>query len=48
MFIVACGIEKVVCERKYRSGADSEAMFLKAGVELVYVHDEVQKYAGEK
>jgi dCMP deaminase len=47
MFIVACGIEKVVCERKYRSGADSEKMFLEAGVELLYMSDEIQKYDGE-
>lgn len=48
MFIIACGIKKVVCEKKYRAGAWTEKHFKEAGVELVYKHNEVQKYAGEK
>lgn len=48
MFIIACGIKKVVCEKKYRSGAESEAMFRTAGVELVFKEEIVQKYEGEK
>ena len=42
--IINCGIERVVCERKYHTGAESEEMFKTAGVKLEYVHDEVQKY----
>jgi dCMP deaminase len=48
MFIIACGIKKVVCERKYRAGTESEEMFHLAGINLVYKYNEVQKYAGEK
>ncbi len=44
MLIINCGIERVVCERKYHAGAESEAMFAEAGIALEYVYDEVQKY----
>jgi dCMP deaminase len=44
MLIINCGIDRVVCEKKYHAGAESEAMFKTAGVELAYVNDEVLKY----
>jgi dCMP deaminase len=44
MLIINCGIARVVCERKYHAGAESEELFRRAGIELVYVHDEVQRY----
>lgn len=44
MLIINCGIERVVCERKYHAGAESEAMFTEAGVKLEFIHDEVQLY----
>jgi dCMP deaminase len=44
MLIINCGIERVVCERKYHDGKESEEMFIQAGVLLEYVHDEVQQY----
>jgi dCMP deaminase len=44
MLIINCGIERVVCERKYHAGAESEAMFEEAGVSLEFIHDEVQQY----
>lgn len=47
MLIINCGIERVVCERKYHTGAESEEMFKTAGVSLEYVHDEVQKYSNQ-
>jgi dCMP deaminase len=47
MMIINCGIVRVVCERKYHAGADSEAMFAQAGITLEYVHDEVQGYANQ-
>ena len=34
MLIINCGIERVVCEFKYHTGAESEAMFKEAGVEI--------------
>jgi dCMP deaminase len=47
MLIINCGIERVVCERRYHAGAESEAMFKKAGVELEYKYDEVQQYENQ-
>jgi dCMP deaminase len=44
MLIVNCGIVRVVCERKYHAGAESEAMFAVAGVELEYVSEDVERY----
>ena len=48
MLIINCGISRVVCERKYHAGAESEEMFKNAGVTLEYKHDEVLKYDGQK
>lgn len=44
MLIINCGIVRVVCERKYHAGAESEAMFKKANIVLEYKYDEVQQY----
>lgn len=44
MMIINCGIVRVVAERRYHDGAESEEMFRSAGVALEYVFDEVQKY----
>jgi dCMP deaminase len=44
MLIINCGIVRVVCEKKYHAGAESEAMFAEAGVKLEYVEDEILKY----
>jgi len=44
MLIINSGIKKVVCERRYHAGAESEEMFKAAGVELTIVIDEIQKY----
>jgi len=44
MLIINCGIVRVVCEKKYHAGAESEEMFKIAGVKLEYVIDEVLKY----
>ena len=44
MLIINCGIVRVVCERKYHEGGDSEKMFEQAGVTLEFVHEEVQEY----
>lgn len=44
MLIINCGIERVVCEKKYHSSGESEEMFKEAGVKLDYFSDEVLKY----
>lgn len=44
MLIINCGIKRVVCERKYHAGAESEEMFKIAGVQLDFFSEEVVKY----
>jgi len=44
MLIINCGIKRVVCERKYHAGLESEALFKEAGVQLDFIHDEIQQY----
>lgn len=44
MLIINCGIERVVCEKKYHVGAESEAMFAEAGVKLEFLNNEVERY----
>jgi len=44
MLIINCGIKRVVCEKKYHAGAESEEMFKTAGVELAFFNEEVEKY----
>ena len=42
--IVACGIKRVVCDKRYQHGQESEEIFRSAWVELVYLNDETIHY----
>jgi dCMP deaminase len=42
--IVGAGIKKVVAEKDYHSSSESKELFEKAGVELVIMNPEVEKY----
>jgi dCMP deaminase len=44
MLIVSVGISRVVAERQYHAAADSREIFRAAGVELVVVTPEIQRY----
>lgn len=44
MLIINCGIVRVVCEKKYHAGAESEEMFRQAGIKLEYFIEEIEKY----
>ena len=44
MLLINCGIEKVVCERKYQLAEESEQLLAEAGIELVYKYDGRQGY----
>jgi dCMP deaminase len=44
MMIINCGIVRVVCERKYHAGAESEYMFAQVGIGVEYVEDTVEQY----
>lgn len=48
MLIINCGIKRVVCERKYHCGAESEEMFRMAGIEIEFFYDEIQQYDNQK
>ncbi len=48
MLIINCGIKRVVCEKKYHAGAESEAMFNEVGIKLKYISEDIQQYAGQK
>lgn len=45
MLIINCGITRVVCEKKYHAGGESEEMFKMAGVTLEFFSDETMQYA---
>ena len=44
MLLINCGIARVVCERRYHAGAESEEMFRQATIQIEYIHDETQTY----
>jgi len=44
MLIINCGIVRVVCEKKYHAGKESEELLAQADVRLHYFNDEVEKY----
>ena len=44
MLIINCGVKRVVCERKYHAGEESENMFEQAGIQIDFKFDEVKKY----
>ena len=44
MLLINSGIRRVMCERRYHAGEESEKMFTNAGIQLVYKYDELQKY----
>jgi len=47
MLIINCGITRVICEKKYHRGQESEQMFATAGIELTILHDEMMKYENQ-
>ena len=47
MLIINCGIKRIVCERKYHAGKESEEMFNLAGVSLEYIFEEIQHYENQ-
>jgi len=48
MLIIGVGLKRVVCERKYQAGADTEEMFRRVGIELVFKSEEIQTYPSKK
>ncbi len=48
MLLINCGIKRVVCEKKYHAGKESEEMFGLAGVLIEYFDEEVLRYDRQK
>lgn len=48
MLLIAAGIKRVVAEFRYHAGGEAEEMLKTAGVQLEFIHDEVQRYAAQK
>ena len=44
MLLINCGIERVVCERKYQLAAESENLFADAAIKIEYKYNETQQY----
>ena len=47
MLIINCGIERVVCEKKYHAGKETEEMFKEAGIKLDYFSDDLLEYPNQ-
>ena len=47
MMLINCGIKRIVCEKKYHAGAESEQLFKTAGIPLEYVDESVEQYANQ-
>jgi len=45
MLIINSGIKRIVCEKKYHAGAESEAMFAQCWIEIKFVSEETVQYA---
>lgn len=42
--IINCDIQKVICDKKYHAGEESEKMFADAGVEIKFFDKNIEKY----
>ncbi len=42
--IINAGIKRVVCEKRYHAGGESEEMFRKVGIELDFFNEDVEQY----
>lgn len=42
--IISAGIKRVVCEKKYHAGQESEDVFKQAGVQIEFLDNDIEKY----
>ena len=47
MLLINCGIARVVCERRYHAGDESERLFKEAGILLEFKHQDIQEYENQ-
>ncbi|MBU4283601.1 MAG: cytidine/deoxycytidylate deaminase family protein [Nanoarchaeota archaeon] len=45
--IINAGIKRVVCQKKYHDGKETEEMFKMAGVKLEIINDEIEHYENQ-
>lgn len=45
--IVNAGIKRVVCEKRYHTGAEAEEMFRQVGIELNYFDEKLEEYTNQ-
>lgn len=46
--IINSGIRRIVCEKRYHAGAESEEMFRQANIEISFFQETVEEYANQK
>jgi deoxycytidylate deaminase len=46
--LINCGIRRVVAQKRYQKDAQSMAIFARANVEIVIVHEQVETYGESK
>jgi dCMP deaminase len=44
MLLINSGVNKIVCAKKYHTGEESEKMFKKAKIKIVFKNKEIEKY----
>ena len=47
MLLINCGITRIVCDKKYHAGAESEEMLKTANIALEYVEETVENYTNQ-
>ena len=45
--IINAGVKRIVCEKRYHAGNETEEMFRKVGMELDYFNEEVEQYKNQ-
>lgn len=45
--IINAGITRIVCEKRYHAGSESEEMFRRVGTELDYFNEDIEHYANQ-
>lgn len=47
MLIINCGIKRVVCEKKYHAGSESEEMLNKVGIKIEFFDESIEQYKNQ-
>jgi dCMP deaminase len=45
--IISSGVKRIVCEKRYHAGSESEEMFRQVGIELNYFDESVEQYSNQ-